>query len=220
MLKKKIAKLVAALVVITTSVFAFAACNGEGAYAHPYYKIVGNEVFNQKGEPADIDCKFFSIGGKTYYAVDNRIVTGMQVIDRKIYNLGNDGIVKNDRIYNREFVLINGNTYYAINNEVAIKQCVIDGRELYFDTNGIMREAADGFIDVGDKTYYIKDNNIVLNYFPVQITDGETVVEKFYDFGTDGALVSDDVNGVIEYEGNEYYLIHGIVSEQPTDNQE
>ena len=192
-------------------------------------------------------CVFVNINGNVYYIENTFIVFNYIVINNKIYNFGDDGIMNKDTVIDgnqfgpdgyivgdKIFVNIEGDTYYIINNIIVYNYIVINDKIYNFGDDGIMNKdteidgnqfGPDGYI-VGDKIfvfiegdiYYIINNIIVYNYIVIsdQIfnfgDDGKMKIDTIIDgnqFGPFGFILGDEI--FVNINGDTYYLVENTI---------
>ena len=154
------------------------------------------------------DEEFVEIDGSTYYLVDNNVTYNRIVIDRYVYDFGENGkmvIGEHDGytygtdgrlIADGIFIVVRGSTYYIVNNVVAYNRIVIDEYVYDFGEDGKMIIGEhDGYIygedgkliadniliSVAEDIYCIKDNKITYNQIVIN--------GSIYNFGEDGKMV-------------------------------
>ena len=214
MRKSKITKLLLVLTFCFVTAF-FGAC---GLFQTPFVPTLnGEEVFmyDENGNRVDQDGVFLSIDGATYYVVGNKIAKGYQVIEKSIYDFGEDGkmvVGEKDEFFfgedgkmvgDKTFVVVNENTYYLVNNFIATYDMLIENSLYFFGEDGKMFVGelegnvfgddgklvvnGDGFVVVNKNTYYIQNNVFVKGVF---ILDG-----ALYNFGEDGKMFVGEKDG-------------------------
>ena len=159
-------------------------------------KLIANEIF-------------ITINGDIYFIINNVTVYNRIVIDKSVYDFGEDGKMvtgqKGEYTYGEDgrliadnvFVEINGDVYYVINDSIIYCEIIIDGAVYDFGEDGKMvtgkkgdkTYGADGkliadeiFITINGDVYFIINNVIVYNQI---VIDGAV-----YDFGDDGKMVT------------------------------
>lgn len=206
MLKEKTIGIIAALFIAATATAATSCAEKKAEITQKTFRLNGDEIYDTNGDAANADKTFVSIDGNVYYAVGNRIVRGLRVIDGRICDFGNDGILDSAaRIYDYEFVKIDGYTYYAIQNRVVTRNCVIDGRNFVFAADGKITDAPEGIVSSHSKAYYFKNNNILANHSVL-------INGTYISFDGDGVMRSELPDGIItEVDGEQYYIVKGTV---------
>lgn len=132
--------------------------------------------------------RYFTYKNNTYYADDNKLVTGYYVINGLVYDFGEDGVKKSGDITD-VFVTIGENVYYVVDN-VTVKGCyLLDGETVYyFDRQGKRQNAiiSDKAVEIGGTEYYVVNNNICRGYKVLDVSEGYI---SYY--GDDGARADD-----------------------------
>ena len=212
----------ALLIALVAMLFAFSACaltdssdkpdsvpqESQSATIETY--VSNGEIFIfVNGVRVIADEEFVTIGGRIYYAKNNRAATGVVIIGSKIYDFGDDGALNENKVFDKEFVKIGGKTYYIEQNRVAFGLTLIDGTVHDFgdDGNHVPNARFDNeFVKIDGDTYYAINNKIVYGAF---ILDG-----KIYDFGDDGKLNENRVfdKELVYFDGNTYYTENNKVS--------
>ena len=150
--------------------------------------LKGDEVFiyDEDGERIEKDEEFVEIDGDTYYVVGNEIVEGMQVIDRSIYDFGDNG-------------------------KMTIGSAFIDDVEFTYDENGRLI-ATDVFITINEDIYYMLENLtvngmlVIGDYIYDFGNDGRMIRGENgdYEYDNDGRMIADEE--FVEIDGDTYYL--------------
>lgn len=145
---KSVLKLMLALALCLAIVFTIASCGNGGKDSEgskdPVDKssisIVDGEIFayNKVGDRVNYDRQFVDVGGSTYYAIENRVVTGNYVISGQAYAFDATTGAKLDTVPDSVFITCEGITYYAKNGFVARGRQIIDNYIYQFDSEGKM----------------------------------------------------------------------------------
>lgn len=215
------------LFLLIISLFAFASCTGgsvsnstesesysgaetdsssaEEPLQSSYVKD-GEIFFFESGKRVDIDKTFATISGKKYYAVNNMIFFNINIIDGRVYDFGDDGVLT-DRTFDNEFVDVEGKTYYAVNNEIVINVTIIVDMKVYnFGEDGALTGKVfdKEIVEIDDKKYYVENNAIIINI--TVILDGNV-----YCFGEDGALTDKVYDREFVCVGDKSYYVENNV---------
>ncbi len=165
---------------------------------HRYYQTAQKTLATGK-QTIGGDIYFFSAQGELvtntgwaddYYLVDGKALTGKQVIEEKTYIFSADG-----QVFKGEFTF-EGEMYTSDENGALYSSTIItleNGNLRYLNENGI---AQTGFVTLGDKTYYQKDDFTL-------VTGMLELGDDVYFFAEDGAQQTG--TGWVD----EYYLING-----------
>ena len=210
------------LTVLAAMLFAFSACalidsgdstdsasqGSESAVASGY--VLNGEIFYfENGVRVTVDENFVKIDDKIYYARNNRAVTGLFVLGSKLYEFDDEGVLDENKVYDKQLVNVGDKTYYVEQNRVAFGLTIIDGWLYDFGDDGNYNKGArfdNEFIEIDGHTYYVIDNKIVRNVFILDKT--------VYDFGDDGKLDKTKVydNELVDFNGNSYYVVKNKVT--------
>ena len=138
-----------------------------------YYIIDGKVYdFGDDGKKRDtlINNVYVTIGGDTYYVVNNVIVKNYYIIDGKVYDFGDDG-KKRETVINNVIISIGKSKYYVVNNVIVINAYIFDNGNIYrFGSSGAMLVGTefggyifdnDGWLTSNDKTIYMEIDGTV-----------------------------------------------------------
>ena len=257
---KKTVRLVMALLLVLLATFAFVACTEQPELPRQPFRvefneeiftdfvsceIVDNEVFayNEKESRINYDKKFIEVNGNIYYVLSNRVVTGIYLLNTKVYAFGKNGEYL-DLPINHKFFEYDGATYYIVNNTIVknrqvINSCVYDfGNDgkmvtgwkdgFFYDYEGKLH-ADKMFIHINDSTnngydtYYMLDNAVVYNQVVIDGSiynfgnDGKMIKGKThegYSYGNDGRLkLNEDIIMINNDKYSVYYLKNNTIVE-------
>lgn len=152
---------------------------GSGKYA--YVDVEGKDLRLDEG-------MYFLKGKWSYLDRHGERLTGVQKIDGKTYNFGEDGTLKIgwDKIEDKWY-------YYDTSGEILKNTWKsINGKTYYFNENGEMKT---GFLTVGSNKYYLSENGD-------KVTGWKTIDNKTYYFNSDGVMKT----GWLDIGEDKYYF--------------
>ena len=181
------------------------------ATGHSYVREGDQFVCETCGEPYKSGTGLFEMDGVNYYSINNKLISGWQMIDDEWYCFdkttyaGVDGTVSNHDVMNSS----NTFTYTFDNGKLLHGEWVETtyGTRYYYGPNYYFDEFVT--IDGNDYYFYAKGNRAegvsVIKYNAYSHNPVNTWVR----FTEDGKFI-EKINGLIEYEGNLYYMEEGV----------
>lgn len=217
----------------------------EGKLAHGY-RVIDNQIFFFTEDGSMLkdatyednlyssygylvaDRDFVTVGENTYYLYDSVITYGCEIIENRIYNFGEDGVMAQSEsidgysygpegymITNDVFVTVDGFTYFVHEGLISFEYQFISGRIYYFGQDGKMISntlfagnyhgedgyivANESFVLVDGKFYFLIDNVVTLGY--------KIINNMIYCFDTEsGAMFIDET--VDGYYFSEYGYLY------------
>ncbi|MBO5576288.1 MAG: cell wall-binding repeat-containing protein [Ruminococcus sp.] len=191
-----------------------------------YYSdgINGLKLDNTKKTPANALSWDTKDGSRCYYGVDGKLLTGLQIIDKKLYMFDENGKLLTGLIKYR------GVTRYYTNNGALTGSQTINGDQYYFSpVDGKMIK---GLRIISDVKYSFDDNGrnsegwIVVNgkyrcyidHDKGMLTGLQKIDGELYWFGTNGimrtgmqAIADSTGNQKVYYFGEDGAMVHGLV---------
>ncbi len=123
-------------------------CGNQAEIEYSGAYLDGEDAYSFKdGKRQYISDEFLTYKGNTYYIVSDKIVKNYYIIDGKVYNFGNDGIMV-DSVLDKVIVTVGQKQYYVVGNVVQKSGYAnVNGQYYELGTDGAISQHSHSFVN-------------------------------------------------------------------------
>lgn len=142
-------------------------CNSKVQIPYSGTYLDGENAYSFKdGKRQKLSDGFFTYKGNTYYIVSNIIIKNYYIIDGKVYDFGNNGILV-DSVLDKVIVTVGQKQYYVVGNVVQKSGYAnVNGQYYELGTDGAISQHSHSFVNGVCKCGASKSASIGLGFYP------------------------------------------------------